>query len=189
MAVVAPRCSFSLACAFKPSTGSWADTNPVATASPAPALATLVVPFFKADNEPFFASIAGVHSQGGTTYIVSETTSGTRSVLLNGADGLYAPATAVAASSYFSAFKVLEQDTIHKDCMVQNGNGNAVCRIKKNGATSVTTVPSVVTEVLDVRNTAPTTNAGGAAPTPTPAGGSGTVAEPRYPLISRIRSG
>ncbi|KAF7348873.1 hypothetical protein MVEN_01407400 [Mycena venus] len=138
----------------------------VALAAPAPDHVSLIVPFEGNLNDTAFsASFGGVDSLGHTTYFISDSTSGT-----------VFTATIVAGSDYFSATEVLDQSmTVDEDCALQSVD--ATCTVRVNGVTSVVTVTSLGTEVLDVAPTAPpivqpsflfsTTRGSSSAPAPT----------------------
>ncbi|KAJ7909946.1 hypothetical protein B0H13DRAFT_2013261, partial [Mycena leptocephala] len=117
-----------------------------ATASPTPAFVTLIVPpeYDAALTDAESASIAGVDSQGHTTYVVKAT---------DAAETV--TATVVAGPNYFS-IAPNGQDPVGLECQLQATDGT--CTLFNSAQTAVVTESSLGKVVLDV----PATGAGSA---------------------------
>ncbi|KAJ7468040.1 hypothetical protein FB451DRAFT_1560559 [Mycena latifolia] len=139
-----------------------------ATASPAPALVTVVAPPIAEGNDtPYPGSIAGVDSLGRTTYVLSDSMMGSDTLVV-------VTATLVEGSDYMSYTVSLPEDLVPEsvplgaECGL--GGGTGVC----TGASATITMSALGSWIIDVPQTvAP----GSSAPTVPPTG-SGTSSAP-----------
>lgn len=126
----------------------------MAAAAPAPALVSIAVP---QPSVPIHsASIAGVDSEGRTTYVITGSAKGsavtgmpTSHVHLQ-SHSIYISATLVAASDYFSGTEVTDQQTIGAECGFQPGSASALCTVQVGAVATGMKVVPMQTQVLDV---------------------------------------
>ncbi|KAJ6531566.1 hypothetical protein DFH09DRAFT_1182792 [Mycena vulgaris] len=131
----------------------------LATAAPAPALVTVLVPLGD-ETTPMTAAVLGVDSQGRTTYAIQDNEMQGTSILAS------ATATLVEASDYMSYTYSLDGPGINivlgADCTL-NGRTGVCTGLDESSHAATATISSLAAWVLDV----PPTGSPGGPPLPT----------------------